>query len=916
MKKASTAFAVLCGITILWFYPVLMNFDTHIAGWGDDSYMFLWNFWWMKESLSTAACPLFCPFILYPLGGSLVFHTFSPFVCLVSVGLQFITNLPAAYNALFLLTFIISGSGAYCLAFRLTKKFLPSLFAGFIFAFCPYRTAHGLGHMNLLNTQWLPFFFLCLFEIIRRTSLPLEKQSGYFKRGSLPYAFAAGIFLLLTAYSSYYYAVYALYGFAIFILYFIIINGRLYWKPLKRSLIAPILFIFGFIPILLPAFQQMKEDSQFQKPPLSDSARWSADLLSWFVFSPIHPVFGKRPAELDLSYSWDERSIPLEDWTAYIQYGSPCGKFTFNFSGHPHEWVHHIGLTPFFIVILFAHPWKKSSVKHRNFWWILLVFSFLLALGPYLHINGRENFSLFGKSLKVPLPFILFYKIPLAGAARMPGRFSILVVLSLSVLAATGLSEWMKRSRLTVASQNFIILGIFLLTAFEFMVQPYPVSDAGIPGIYRHIESAGAEGTVLDVPLGWRTGNYSDPYERTVFQYYQSAHENPILTGHLSRIPWKTIQYFHNIPLVSYLTEPEKYSMPSEKKVRETLQFFNVKWIVLHQKAKFHGINSPLLREKTIARLKKQLDELPGLKKRKTESEHIAAWKCEQMPGEKMVRFGTPHANKNLAPGWGKRYPEAKNPFVVGEKIEQTVFFRPENETKTLEIEISPFHWDGLMPENIELDLALNDKNLGRIRLDSPVPVRRNFRPEALIPLKINELVIRNARKRTKFIGSTGVETPVQITVRSGKINDEYRADILFAGSILSAPCSGLFIVSLDQDEGTLLDRGLIPFTRDDSGDYLITYTENMPGNSIIAASVAGSPEQHEAGIIIQGLDAAGGPAMLKMNAEEGLAFIGATGAAENSAVINVGSPAVICHVNRPDVEVNAPFFLHILALH
>jgi len=87
-----------------------------------------------------------------------------------------------AYNAAFLLSFIVSGAGMYILVRSLTGRQEAAWIAGLIYAFCPYRMGM-ISHLQVLWWGWLP--------------VTLWATHRYFDTGSRRYVAAfVGAFLL------------------------------------------------------------------------------------------------------------------------------------------------------------------------------------------------------------------------------------------------------------------------------------------------------------------------------------------------------------------------------------------------------------------------------------------------------------------------------------------------------------------------------------------------------------------------------------------------------------------------------------------------------------------------------------------------------------------------------------------------
>ncbi len=118
---------------------------------------------------------------------------------------------------------------------------------------------------------------------------------------------------------------------------------------------------------------------------------YSADLLSFFIPSVLHPVFGNITTEI---YN--------------------------NFSGNTSENTMFIGYTVILLSLLAVYRLKGN--KYVKFWLIAALSFSIISLGPLLHVNGKTSFTEFNTT--VPLPYlVLYYLIPFLDNCRTTGRF-------------------------------------------------------------------------------------------------------------------------------------------------------------------------------------------------------------------------------------------------------------------------------------------------------------------------------------------------------------------------------------------------------------------------------------------------------------------------------------------------------------
>jgi hypothetical protein len=78
-----------------------------------------------------------------------------------------------------------------------------------------------------------------------------------------------------------------------------------------------------------------------------------------------------------------------------------------------------------------------------------------------------------------------------------------------------------------------------------------------VPAVYDQIAAEPGDFSVLQLPLGWRNSFGVFGPEKTLLQYYQTAHGKPMLGGNISRAPAFKLEYFQRIPYFQALTEIE-----------------------------------------------------------------------------------------------------------------------------------------------------------------------------------------------------------------------------------------------------------------------------------------------------------------------------------------------------------------------
>jgi hypothetical protein len=491
LQRARTHVSAISGYAVLSLvltFPLALNYSSSIPGDGFDGLQNYWNLWWVRRALlDLVATPFFTRELYYPNGASLYFHTLNIFNGLVSLPVQLLSGLAVAYNTTVLFTFVMSGYGAYLLARRVLGARarageavnLISFVSGFIFAFAPFRFAHLLGHMQVLSTEWIPFFALSFL------ALP-ERRGPLWRRALLP-----ALFLVLNGLCDWYYVLYLM----IFCVPVVLwrwakpaADGRpwsldlrsttRFLAPLRDTLVVGIIFAVSMSPILIPMIAEAASAS-YLRPPYEETILLSADLLAFVLPSEFHPWWGSavKPIADQFTSSLSERTV---------------------FAG--------------FAAIALAAAGAWYYRRRATLWALVLAGFFVLALGPYAHLLGRIAFPL-------PLPYAWLYQlVPLVRITRSVSRFDVMVMLSLAMLAALGLRA-VGRHRRWVALWGVLI-------SVEFMAIPYPLSYIDIPKFYDGLRGEQGNFAILELPINW---DRPDPL------LYQTVHEHPLISAYTSR---------------------------------------------------------------------------------------------------------------------------------------------------------------------------------------------------------------------------------------------------------------------------------------------------------------------------------------------------------------------------------------------
>lgn len=460
-------------LAVLATYPLIRHFGSWLPSDGGDALQNYWNYWWTERALAAGQNPYWTPLLYAPYGAPLYLHTLNLFNGLVSIPLQLLFGLIPAYNLLVFLSLTLAGYFAYLLVAEISGSRQAGFIGGIIYAFGSYHMTHLLGHMNLLASEWLPAYILCL---VRATGASGRRRTGY--------TLAAVGALLLLMLCDWQYILFA----ALFTLCYVSARSvaRRALAPLIVAVSIGALWLMLAAPLLLPTIAQARSGATIA-PTEGQVQQYGADLLD-FV----------RPTQL--ATLW--RPLGRVIGEGALQPSSAGGVF--------------LGFLPLLLAAIAL--WRAP----RRAWpWAGLTLLFaVLALGPSLSIGDVDR--------GVPLPYALIARIPLLNIARVPNRLALVVTLCLAILAGLAIVALRQRFGARLGGRTRLTLTALLAAALlaEHLAVPFPMEAVSAPPFYRQLAASSEPGTILEIP-------YCKQCSLT--NYRQTVHGRPVIGGYISR---------------------------------------------------------------------------------------------------------------------------------------------------------------------------------------------------------------------------------------------------------------------------------------------------------------------------------------------------------------------------------------------
>jgi hypothetical protein len=525
--------------------------------------------WWYKEALFSGQDPA-RTHLMYGLLPSVQVLLSSVYNAIWLIPFEQLLGPLFAFNLGIFVTFPLAGLFMYLLAREFTTNKLAAFSAGFIYTFTTYHFYRAEGHLGLVTTQWLPFYAWRLFVLRRRPTLPN--------------ALWAALGLTLCALSDLYYLGYFVLPFSLLFVSWSLVFEKKFRERRALAFLGLALGL-GFL-IIVPfysAFFQLDSDvAQAVRTRATEADELSADLLAFFLPNPSNQVFGKLTTSI---YNSFKGQFPIEQAV---------------FPGY------------LLLVAGLVAPCLKRWRNRNTFFWLFTAgVAFVLALGPHLHVAGKE----FG----LPLPYALIYgKLPFLTNFRAPNRIGVVFALALCVLAALAFSsllDWLQKrwqragtaraekigqenpdptvetkplkaaitSKVALPLMAAILMLIALLESAIFP-WPVPTAEAAIPDIYQQIAAEPGDFLVMELPLA--------PLSAPL--YYQTVHHKPLVGGYPSRISNRMSLSFDQVPYLSIFNPAESSALmdgsaangpydifPVDISFKTALQQNNIRYVVL-----------------------------------------------------------------------------------------------------------------------------------------------------------------------------------------------------------------------------------------------------------------------------------------------------------------------------------------------
>jgi len=804
-------------LTLALTYPLLGHFTTHVAGDGSDDPALAWNLWWAPYSiLNLGSSPLYTDYMFFPIGLNLAFYTLTYLNAFLSIPFQFAWDIIPAANINLILSFTLSGFGAYLLVtYLLRQTFLnetrrnaeergkgtagrlstfqiwgAAFVAGLLYAFSANKFLYAsLGQFNIASSQWIPFYILFLLKIFDSPKPPFK------------YGFLLGLFLLAQALSEFIFASFLILFSIAFVIYQLGATRGKIKNPKSKIInlaLAVLVFTLPMLPILAAMLSDTLTEGDFIQQGLGFANIFSADLTGFFVPSHLHPLFGNVETLMHYPYM--------------------------NFM--------YLGFVALALAIVAV--WQVKPARIWGIWFLLFA---LISLGPTLRVNGAE--------FDLPLPFDALLEIPLVKGNRYPSRWSVMLTLTLAVMVGYGIFWVMRKvasSRYQAASP--ILLGaISLLLVFEHLSTPLPLSNLQAPSVYADIARDAGNFSVMEIPLAWRngfrvTGSYradsQAPIDRIFMyaQFYQTTQRHPILNGNTSRNPELKFQYFAEAPVLnSLLAIQTGHEIDAATRARDkelaprVLQFFGTRYIIWH--TPFEESNRAVA-DNTRAYIEEKFP-VTKINESYENGRGTVTYRVNELPANDtlILKPDDPLARLYFGEGWGALGGEK----FVAQRNEAKLFFRVSN-PREMELWLDAFeantsHWG----------LFVNGAEIAR-QVPPESKTQRARLPANVLRQGINEITLTFDKT---FPITESPNHPLSIVVRSAGEEQGAFGHIYVNGQDASPNLRGYNIVVINPEKDGAVEAraNFDTFGSEQASERMAEFIAQIPNGRIVAVAAS-----------------------------------------------------------------------------
>ena len=433
-------YVILAGV---FTHPLFLNAgeSTPSGSFSGDQCQTIWFFWWMKTALfELHTSPFWTDAIYYPYGTGLGHHL-CPFTNLIAIAAAGILgepiSSPLVYNSLLVLSFALTGLGAFFLIRHFVHDRGAAFVASLFVVFSPARLWH-LDHLNLLSIGW---GLWAVYFAVR-----------YLKKPRLVSLMIAVVFTVIAFYSDLTCAMLAM----LFLVAYVLLSAKAIWNDRDRSRLigGAVAGMVVAALCILPGLLSLQSDDVEWHVNWQDTEAYSADVL-------------------DLVVPWSQAAAtgPGEAYAGLLLLIIACGTSVF----------------------------CRDSVRRP--WAIMAAIFLFISLGPTLQIGGHKFLRglMPERWLFEIVPYLNMSRSPVRFMILAQLCLAVMAAQGVSAWLQSA-REWSGRiwSR---AIPVITVLAVTLLLVWEYNAGGIGLTSMTVPDVYGEIAADPSIKVICDLPV-------------------------------------------------------------------------------------------------------------------------------------------------------------------------------------------------------------------------------------------------------------------------------------------------------------------------------------------------------------------------------------------------------------------------------
>lgn len=473
MRKQTAVRAAALGglflvVAVVMAFPSVTKWRTAIPGDYGDAFFSQWLLRWDVRGLLTRSHSVFHPNMFWPWHNTLVYSDTELAAAPVAAVLGPVFGWTVAYNLIYLGSWVASQVSTYLLARWLKASRAGAVLAAFVFSFAAVRIGHH-GHF--------PMLFACLAPLVVLLLLQHLEEQKWWQAVALG---CAGAAIFLNA------------GYVAVVLVPLLVVVAAGWfvaergRPGGRFYLGLAAAGLTALAITLPVLRVYREEGDFlSRPYVQEQAVTPKNFLSPAIGSLMYGGLERTfqsEFENKLFPGFLAGALGVAGVAALIETRRRPSRSRLPDEPQP------------------AAPDDPDRLRRRALLLVLIgtLPALILAFGKYQFVLGH----------KVPLPFTIVGKVPGFRSIRAFGRFTVIPLLGLALLAAVGYDRLVKGRQAAAKLGAAAVIAVVLLAEYKARIGMAPVVNRQSVTAVNHALARLPDGPVVELPMGDTRGPY------------------------------------------------------------------------------------------------------------------------------------------------------------------------------------------------------------------------------------------------------------------------------------------------------------------------------------------------------------------------------------------------------------------------